>query len=78
MSNEDVAKFIRERLIKQKEHKYTRYTSNNDSEFDEEPRSKPQNDGEYDLGAICEDILDHCVKTLDSKDNCSVIIVLFE
>lgn len=40
MSNEDVTKFIRERLIKQKERKYTRYTSNNDSEFDEEPRDR--------------------------------------
>lgn len=31
-----------------------------------------------DLGLICQELLDHCVLTLDSKDNVSVIIILLQ
>lgn len=31
----------------------------------------------YDLGKLCEELLDHCVLELESKDNVSVIVVLF-
>ena len=78
MSNEDATKFVRDRLVKQREGKYIPSSATTDSEFDDAVQPKSYKNGEYDLGAICEDMLDYCVKCLDSKDNVSVIIVLFE
>jgi serine/threonine protein phosphatase PrpC len=78
MSNEDATKFVRDRLIKQRDGKYIPSSASTDSEFDDAVQPKSYRNGEYDLGAICEDMLDYCVKCLDSKDNVSVIIVLFE
>lgn len=78
MSNEDATKFVRDRLIKQRDGKYIPSSASTDSEFDDAVQPKSYKNGEYDLGAICEDMLDYCVKCLDSKDNVSVVIVLFE
>jgi len=82
MTNEVATKFVHERLVKQREGKYVPMSQQQDSEFDDgsstNNHQKTLKKGEYDLGSICEDMLDSCVKKLDSKDNVSVIIVLFQ
>ncbi|KAL9651851.1 hypothetical protein ABK040_000198 [Willaertia magna] len=91
MSNTDATSFVLQRLIEQKNGTYRRpsYPSDGLSQHHTQPFNNssnhhleaPENQnqpvaGKYDLGAICEDLLDHCVKGLDSKDNVSVIIIL--
>ncbi|EFC41152.1 predicted protein [Naegleria gruberi] len=90
MSNADATNFVLQRLIEQKNGTYKRLTYPGDppqqpssahgsehSGFDA-PENQSPTPGKFDLGSICEDVLDHCVRGLDSKDNVSVIIVLFQ
>lgn len=76
MSNEQATQYVLERLEKQKNGTYQ--PANVDSEFDVQATNQVPKKSGYDLGLICEELLDHCVKVLDSKDNVSVIIVLFQ
>lgn len=73
MTNEQATQYVLERLEAQRNGTYK--PSNSDNEFETSSSKKA---GEYNLGAICEEMLDHCVKVLDSKDNVSIIIVLFK
>jgi len=73
MTNEQATHYVLERLEKQRNGTY-QPSNNADSEF--ESNQAPKKSG-FDLGLICEEMLDHCVKVLDSKDNVSIIIVLF-
>ena len=83
MSNVDATNFVLQRLMEQKNGTYKRLTYPGDVPEQHIPvgYDAPENSsplpGKFDLGAICEDVLDHCVRGLDSKDNVSVIIVLF-
>ena len=73
MKNEEVATFVRTLLKEQKSGEYwDRRVKQNKTTSENKP--KP---GTIDLGLICEDLLDHVVQDLDSKDNVSVIIVSF-
>jgi serine/threonine protein phosphatase PrpC len=76
MSNEQATQYVIERLEKQKNGTYQ--PANVDSEFEVQSTNQVSKKSGYDLGLICEELLDHCVKVLDSKDNVSVIIVLFQ
>jgi len=73
MSNEQATQYVLERLEKQKNGTY-QPSNNPDNEFESHQAQKQSG---FNLGLICEEMLDHCVKVLDSKDNVSVIIVLF-
>lgn len=72
MSNEQATEYVSERIEKQRNGTYQ--PANSDAEFDQSNQAPKKG---FDLGAICEEMLDYCVKVLDSKDNVSIIIVLF-
>jgi protein phosphatase 2C family protein 2/3 len=80
MSNEEVTKYVRTKLQEQKSGDYWKKKQQKLLEQGDQQgaaKAQPPSDGSgYDLGAICEDLLDHCVQELDSKDNVSVVIVL--
>ena len=42
-----------------------------------EPPAPPASQRPWDLGAVCEELIDHCLR-LGSRDNMSVVIVLFQ
>ena len=42
-----------------------------------EPPAPPAAQRPWDLGAVCEELIDHCLR-LGSRDNMSVVIVLFQ
>jgi protein phosphatase 2C family protein 2/3 len=73
MTNEQATSYVLECLKKQKNGTY-QPSNNPDNEFETSQAPKKQG---YDLGMICEELLDHSVKVLDSKDNVSIVIVLF-
>jgi protein phosphatase 2C family protein 2/3 len=75
MSNEAAAEFVKKKLLEQKQGIYT-YKPQEDAKEGEKEEQKQEFKG-YDVGLICEQLLDRCVIELDSKDNVSVIIVLF-
>lgn len=89
MTNDVASNFVQERLQRQKGGDYWKHRLQ-----EQQAQVSPQqfqivqqqfalqqqkNTGsKYDVGAICEDFLDTCVRKLDSKDNVSCAIVLFK
>ncbi|KAF0976198.1 hypothetical protein FDP41_004873 [Naegleria fowleri] len=85
MSNADATNFVLQRLLEQKNGTYKRLTYPGDppqppsDHSHDAPENHSSTSGfKFDLGSICEDVLDHAVRGLDSKDNVSVIIILFQ
>lgn len=74
MTNDAVCEFVLQKIRQQKSGEYWRLREQSPQQHDGGVRVK---EGSFDLGIICEDILDHCVRKLDSKDNVSAALVLF-
>lgn len=80
MKNEEVSAFITQRIQEQKDGTYWHLKRDRLEKTEPQLAYKVQKpkDCPYDLGSISEDLLDHVVLDLDSKDNVSVVIVLFK
>lgn len=86
MDNKAVCDFVLEKIRQQKSGDYWRLRQqqqqqqHHQTEGDQDEQNTvaaPKSEHGYELGVICEDALDHCVRKLDTKDNVSFAVVLF-
>lgn len=84
MTNDAACQFVLQKIREQRSGEYWKKKEqeqqllNNNHGGNGSARDGAQKKRTLDMGDICEDLLDHCVRKLDSKDNVSATVVLFK